>query len=1623
MKKKATNNITALVLAILLCLSILPFSAMAAPEDTYTVTFYAGTSVHSKQTIGEGDFATEPSTPSSPAGYGAFLGWTLEDGGAFSFATPIMADTKVYAKFEDITPEPSPSPQPSPSPEPLPAPATIYDVVFVSNGETIETKQVEGDNTCPQPQEPTPDVGQGAFLGWYIANSDTKFEFTQTITGNLVLVARFADDPASENYVVRFVSEEDSSAVLSTVVVAANGIVSEPSQPTIPAGKVSFKGWYMLGNTTEQYNFSTPVTKNITLVARFSDKYLVAFSNGYGQIIHSEEISPNGKVTKPTDLAISSNEEDEVFRGTWLYDNGSEMVPYNFATEVNSSFTLYPQFLKTYYVHFYSGGSAVPAQLIDENAVATEPSAPSLKGYAFLYWSTDDPSTLGEGETPAEFAFTTPITRTTYLYAVWEELKVNYTVVYWLEKPNMADDFDKNDIDNYNFSFSETRQEYAGRQASVTSANATYSSNMAYAGFYRSTQPFVAGDGTTVVNVFYTRNVYTLILDLAPGTSSAGTYDATMKFNGQTYRNSEYTITAKVEEDITDRWPVLGVSAEFLRTYTPAGQTDPSTTYSFMGWLNSYQNVYWVSKRFTFTKDMVTNTANGSVTTVTARWVEDGYDVMLNYMFEALDQENPSADAVLYGGIYYENSAKFTQGVFQEGTRFSLKTIDGMTEAFGTYALKTSGESYASIGTSEICLDQYLFYNRLRFNLGFDLQGGEMSNDANQANVPFETPLSAPEDPTKEGFRFDGWYRDADFKTKYDFTDATMPAHNLTLFAKWESTDNKVTFLNKENGDNVGVAYVPDGGFVEQAPESCRYIIGNGYEGLGTFLGWYWYASGQTIATRYAWQNEVKGDFSLFGRWQTDGFTITYTKPVDVNGAVPTDSNEYDVNGVKAQVKDKGELNKANSVFAGWLALDAESNPGKEVYYPGNIIGMTSNMKFLARFLSKTEAMDVRFYANYPNAINYEPVTNWTVAKGDNITMPAAASLGYSQGRYTFEGWATFPGATSPDASLAVGSTYIVNGSQSFYAVWKKIPEYTVMFITNNSAYGQLEVNGALQDSYSVDSILQDTAFGDAISAIPTPKAKDNYYFAGWVGKTGSGGSITPFPSTVATNQTYTAQFLPKVVVNVHLDVQPHVAYNAQTQTASYTADQFQTDALPAGYKITGVKASGSGRDQGVYDITFSDTSKAHVLDASGKDITEQYTLYFTSSAMLTIDRAPVTINVASTTKVFGTADPAFSGSISGNIYNNELGAISYHRAAGEESKQSLGDRVVLTASYTNNDNYAITVNNGAMTIIASGALGVSANNVNVTYDANSYSILASATIAGSEIRYGTSAGNYTLTSSPMFSEAGTYTVYFAATANGYETARGSATVTINRRPITIRANSASFVADGTEKSARGYTQNGLLSFQSINNLSPAASATAAGEYPVTLNNRFDIVNARGNSVKANYAVTLINGLLRITDATTPAVDDGNENASGEAGANTSAPTVDVDPDTTPTGVLQGDKWALLNLLLAAASVLLAIYLFIRMFKRNNKETAQNEQGESESAKKLGWLWRVIGILLGILAPIVFFLTENMRNQMQFVDAWTILMVVILLVQGVFAWMSKNKKQDDENKNTLPEQA
>ena len=130
------------------------------------------------------------------------------------------------------------------------------------------------------------------------------------------------------------------------------------------------------------------------------------------------------------------------------------------------------------------------------------------------------------------------------------------------------------------------------------------------------------------------------------------------------------------------------------------------------------------------------------------------------------------------------------------------------------------------------------------------------------------------------------------------------------------------------------------------------------------------------------------------------------------------------------------------------------------------------------------------------------------------------------------------------------------------------------------------------------------------------------------------------------------------------------------------------------------------------------------------------------------------------------------------------------------------------------------------------------------------------------------------------------------------------------------------------------------------------------------------------------------------------------------------APPEEIPDEPVPQA---GPAWALVNLILSILTVLASLLLLVGYFGKKEEE-AEDENGNAildaegnnvmNDIKKRGG-WRLASLVPAILSVIAFLLTENMRNPMILVDRWTLLMVIIAVVQVLVMLLSKKKTEDN----------
>ena len=263
-----------------------------------TVTFKNEFADDTTQTVKNGQTVKEPTAPTH-GGY-RFDGWYSDAActKAYAFTSKVKADITLYAKW-----------------------VKTWTVTFDNNG-TITAETIDNGLTVSEPEKP---VREGyRFDGWYTDDSETAYDFTATVTADVTLHAKW-----TRIWTVTFVN--DFATADETQTVEDGQTVTKPEYPAKDGYR--FIGWYTNEARTDEYDFGSKVTENVTLYAKWVKTWTVTFDN-------------NGTTTTETvdnGLTVSEPEkpvrEGYVFLG-WFTDEACT-VKYSFSTPVTADLTLY----------------------------------------------------------------------------------------------------------------------------------------------------------------------------------------------------------------------------------------------------------------------------------------------------------------------------------------------------------------------------------------------------------------------------------------------------------------------------------------------------------------------------------------------------------------------------------------------------------------------------------------------------------------------------------------------------------------------------------------------------------------------------------------------------------------------------------------------------------------------------------------------------------------------------------------------------------------------------------------------------------------------------------------------------------------------------------------------------------------------------------------------------------------------------------------------------------------------------------------------------------------------------------------------------------------------------------
>lgn len=516
---------------------------------------------------------------------------------------------------------------------------------------------------------------------------------------------------------------------------------------------------------------------------------------------------------------------------------------------------------------------------------------------------------------------------------------------------------------------------------------------------------------------------------------------------------------------------------------------------------------------------------------------------------------------------------------------------------------------------------------------------------------------------------------------------------------------------------------------------------------------------------------------------------------------------------------------KTGYSFAGWNTIAAG---GGTAYADEEIYDFSADMTLYAQWTANTYT--VTFDAN--DGDTPDPTEKTVTYDSAYGTLATTSRTGY-----TFAGWYT---AATDGTQVTAASTVTTASDHVLYAHWTA-NTYTVTF----------DANGGSAPSVSTKQVTYDTAYGD-LATVGNP----GYTFAGWF-TAASGGTLVTAETIVATADDHTlyAHWSDLPTVTVTADTGQTKVYGQDDPTEfTYTSDPVVT--------FTGALSRVAGEDAGTYAITQGD------LAATG------YTIIF-NSADFTITPKAASVTPDAASKIYGDADPTFTGVLAGFLTADDVTA-DYTRVDGETVAGSPYTIIAVLSPAGVLGNYDITYNTADFTITKKAA-SVTPNAASKIYGDTEPTLTGALTgfLPADAVTadYARAAGE-TVAGSPYLISA---TLSPAGVLGNYNITYNTANFTITIRSITVTADDKSkFVGEVDPPLTYTVTEGSLAFSDTFTGALARISGELVGTYAIT----------RGNlALNANYNMTFIEGTLTISEipTVTVTVDGGQTKVYGQS--------------------------------------------------------------------------------------------------------------------------------------------
>lgn len=826
------------------------------------------------------------------------------------------------------------------------------------------------------------------FLAALPASMEGQEQYSQNVIPGISLTSILPGDTPVATYVFH-----NDGVEYARQSVKNGETLYEPAAPAASAGSV-FAGWFTdAGEQFTSFGAQTVTqTQTINLYARFATQYYVNFYTPDGSVLkHVETVSDRG----PHDFSKVSYDVSQTSSVTgWAYEkNGTTDVSKNVTIPEGAvQVDLYAIVEDGYWVVFdTNGGSPVNPVFAraGESVSLNDVSAPTRSGYTFDGWLNV------EGEKVTEVSNGQTVT------ASWLADDTTFTIVFWYEN---ADD------DLYSVAGSTRVSARTGETAASSSyQNEDFEGRDSRHFTYDSTQEesiTVSGDGTSILNVYYSRKRYTLTFQVRE--SSGWPW-------GQDYETVA-TITAKYDAEISGEFN----QPPFTTTYQGRAWLDAGNTYDYalqtldrMPGTNVTFRLY--NKSSEVKKTIYYYVENIGVDVANDRWPDEpGED------FDLLKSVDTYFNYATYDEEYHE--------------------ILGFTR----YARSTAGFNRQNQKdfTRENTLDLYYLRNSytLRFHDSIQELPGIAETveyqDGVQKFTEGKTPVCPLDNP--EMYTFGGWYTDPYHQNPVT-EEMTMPASDVMLYAYWKSLTFEVTFdLGYEDAPaspEMQTVNALDKAVEPEEPTREGY----------NFLGWY----DSEVDSLFSFETQIVKNTELVARWLAEGSFVVQYDANGGEGTPPADETQY-ADGADAVLLGGSSLtHSAGKVFLGWAldktAVEAQYQPGGSMPIQA-AQAVEGVITLYAVWGDVPGTTTLTYNTNYiasgaQAAATQQHTINGSAALPDNAKIALYGEDTFTRPGYKLIGWADDPNATTPQYALKA-EVYIdipdAGEENVLYAVWER---------------------------------------------------------------------------------------------------------------------------------------------------------------------------------------------------------------------------------------------------------------------------------------------------------------------------------------------------------------------------------------------------------------------------------------------------------------------------------------------------------------------------------------------------------------------------------------------------------